>query len=317
MQTLNKVMLTAALSLVMLPAQAKQESVDQRLQVPSNVVVSVDNLRGDIDILGADIDYADVKGKLDEYATGFTFELNGSNLTIKVEMPERGNFSGDEETELTIRLPLSAMLEVNGVSTDFDVKNFSSDVRVNTVSGDIEADDLNGRIRLSTVSGDVDGERLAGEVDLKSVSGDVSDEESQATRVSYRSTSGDVTADTVARHVTAESVSGDVKLHLQEVDTLQIKSVSGDLEARTALAANGRIEANSVSGDAKLTLTGALNARIEAEVSGGGSIENRLNDARVDESEWGTGASLTTELGDGSARVELTSMSGDIVLQKN
>lgn len=298
-------------------ADAKQQRVDERLEVPADVFVKIENMRGDVRITGNNDSYAEVKGELDEYATGLTFSLDGSTLSIVVNMEDRRNFSGDHATDLTISLPIEAELNVEGVSTDFWLSDFNSDVRVNTVSGDLEAENLNGDISLNSVSGNVVGRNLAGTVQLKSVSGDIIDRDNTATSVRYGSTSGDVSIDSSATEVEAETVSGDINVTLGTIRKLDLRSVSGDAEASFILLNNGRVSGESVSGDVTLTLKGDVNAKVNAEVSGGGNIVNRLNDARANESRWGVGAQLETTVGSGSGLIEVTSMSGDLVLRKN
>lgn len=296
--------------------QADQQRVEQRLEVPADVLVKVENMRGDVKITGTDEMFAEVKGELDEYATGLTFELDGSTLSIIVNMEDRNHYSDNQATDLTIKLPHSAELNVEGVSTDFWVSNFNSDVRVSSVSGDIEAEQLVGDIRLSSVSGDVQGDELAGKVSLKSVSGDIIDRRNKASTVCYSSTSGDVDADSSAVEVEAETVSGDIELALSELRKLELRSVSGDAQASFALLNNGRVSGESVSGDVTLMLAGTVNAKLNAQVSGGGSISNELNSARADESRWGIGAELETTVGTGSGLIDVATMSGDIRLRK-
>lgn len=319
MKTVMTVVSGAALlagSYFPLAALAKQQQVDERIEVPTSVTVNVNNMRGEVTLIGGEGNYAEVKGKLDEYATGFTFELNGNTLNIVVEMPERGNFRGDEATDLTVRLPASAQLDINGVSSDFEVKGFERSVRVNTVSGDIEAENLAGTAQLTTVSGDIEAEGLSGEVTMKTVSGDIEDVDNSAERVHYTSTSGDIEVASSARDVRLETVSGDVEARLQQLDRLQMKAVSGDLIARLALAKDGKIEANSVSGGVLLHFADAVHAKLNAEVSGGGSIINNLSDVKAEEPRWGAGARLQTSFGDGSGRIDVSTMSGDIQLDK-
>ncbi|MDN7123839.1 DUF4097 family beta strand repeat protein [Pseudidiomarina sp. 1APP75-32.1] len=316
MNLLFSVSVAAVLCAAPTAAFAAQESVDKRLDVPANVVVTIENMRGEVEIIGTEETYAQVRGKLDEYATGMTFELADNNLTIRVEMPARGNFSGNHGSELEIHLPSSAELNISGVSSDFVVRDFSSDVQLNTVSGDIHAHSLRGKLNLTSVSGDIQSEKLTGRVTLKSVSGDIDDRDGAGSNASYSSTSGDIDVRTSVSDISAESVSGDVMLDLQSVSNLRLKSVSGDVKATLALTRNGRISANSVSGDVELLFSGAVDANLEANVSGGGSIVNDVNDARVEESKWGVGANLETRLGSGSGTIELTTMSGDIILRK-
>ncbi|RUO60529.1 DUF4097 family beta strand repeat-containing protein [Pseudidiomarina insulisalsae] len=293
-------------------AVAEQQRVDEQLQVPADVFVKVENMRGEVSIKGTADSVARVEGVLDEYATGFIFALDGSTLTIAVEMPQRGNFSGNDVTELEIWLPQSAELTLEGVSSDYAITGFNSDVRINTVSGDITAKELQGDIRLNTVSGDVFASEVGGRVQLKSVSGDIDDRNGNATVADYSTTSGDIRVATPATEVRVESVSGDIELTLSEVKELAAKSVSGDVEATFSLANNGRVTANSVSGDVELAIRGELNAKLSAVVSGGGSIVNRLNEQRAEESRWGVGAQLKSTVGNGSGVIDVTTMSGDI-----
>lgn len=297
-------------------AQAQGERVDQQLDIPANARVVIDTMRGDVDIRGGSKNVAHVTGRIDKHAEKFIFELNGDTLTIKVEMPKRGNYNDDDGNELTITLPATARVEARGVSVDFKLANFQSAVTANTVSGDIDANKLTGKLQLESVSGDVEAKDLTGELVLRSVSGDVKDQGSDSSRATYATVSGDVDVKTNANVVRVEAVSGDVKLALERIESLQVNSVSGDVDAHLEVAREGRVNVESVSGEVTMLFKGSINADIDAKTSAGGAIRNLLTSQKAEESAFGIGQRLNLELGERSGSMSFRTVSGDIILKK-
>ncbi|GAB3294908.1 DUF4097 family beta strand repeat-containing protein [Pseudidiomarina andamanensis] len=297
-------------------AQAQGERIDQKLDIPANARVVIDTMRGNVDIRGTSNKVAHVTGRLDKHAEKFVFELNGDTLTIKVEMPKRGNYNDNDGNELTITLPETARVEARGVSVDFKVTNFKAAVTTNTVSGDVKASKLTGNIQLESVSGDIDAKELAGELALRSVSGDVTDHGSDSSRASYSSVSGDVAVKTNASVVRVEAVSGDIELTLQRIDSLHVNSVSGDVDASLEMAREGRINVESVSGEVNMMFKGSIDADIDAKTSAGGAIHNHLTQQQAEESAFGIGQRLSLQLGERSGSMNFRTVSGDIVLKK-
>lgn len=293
---------------------AERKTVDEEMTIPSNARVVVETMRGDVMIKGTDQNVAHVKGKLDEHAERFIFELNGDTLTIKVEMPKRGRYNDNDGNELTISLPSTARVEAKGVSVDFSASQFTAQSMLKTVSGDIKANDLTGGAKLESVSGDIRARNLAGEIALSSVSGDVSDSDSDSRRATYASVSGDVRVSTNAAVVRAESVSGDVELALQTVESLQVNSVSGDVTMKLTAGPQARINVESVSGDVNAKFNGSINADITIETSAGGSIHNKLSNAKPQKSPFGIGEQLELELGERSGSMRFGTVSGNVTL---
>lgn len=306
----------AVLTFIPSLSQAKGERVDQQLQVPANTRVVIDTMRGQVDIIGTNENLAQVSGTLDEKAEKFIFELTGDTLTIKVEMPKRGNYNNNEGNDLVIRLPNTARVEAKSVSANFDIHRFAKRVSVNTVSGNIKAKQLTGGMQLESVSGDIDSEGLAGEVFLKSVSGDVKDKGSDSSRATYATVSGDLEAATNAPVIRIEAVSGDIKLAAQAVDSLHVNSVSGDAKVRLQANEQARVNIESVSGDVEVQLVGTVNADLEARTNAGGSIINDLTKDKVQESKYGVGERLLLELGERSGSMSFRTVSGDIALKR-
>lgn len=291
------------------------KEVDQSLAVEPGVQVFVDNMRGQVKVMGWDQSRASVSGSIDEEATDFIFEKRGNALIVEVKMPRNKRYYNDNGSDLVLRIPYESMVDVSGISSDFTVRDIRQGTRVTTISGDIDANNLDQNVRLKTTSGDISGRRLNGDVELQSVSGDINDADGDQQRGSFQSTSGDVAVVTNATEVRAESISGDVNLTAERASDIHATSVSGDVSVRVELSDNGRLRGNTVSGDMAITFKGSANFRLDAEASASGDIINRLTDDEPRRPKYGPGASLSMTVGNGSGNVRLNSVSGNIVIR--
>jgi len=300
-------------------ALAAGEKVDKTVELPESAAVNVENLRGHIEIVGTSGNAATLTGTLDEKADGLTMEMRGNTLYIKVEMPRQGRFHDDdsEGSKLKLMMPSNRALDVRGVSMDIDIQDFSQATKIESVSGDIDARNLSGQVRLVSVSGDIKARQLAGEVQLDTVSGDIDDQASKATEVKYQVVSGDIYAVTSATKVMLQNVSGDVELGLDSVTDLSVKNVSGDLEVDLILASNGRLKANNVSGDMTFSFQNGIDAQFDLAANAGGDIINKVTEDKATKAKYGPSRSLSFRVGEGSATVDMSTVSGDIILNKS
>jgi DUF4097 and DUF4098 domain-containing protein YvlB len=96
------------------------------------------------------------------------------------------------------------------------------------------------------------------------------------------------------------------------VSRARFKTVSGNLSATLAAAADAQIEGESVSGDIKLDFASAPAADFDIQTLSG-DIDNCFG-PKPAESRHGAGARLTFKAGDSSARVRISTRSGDVRL---
>jgi hypothetical protein len=194
-------------------------------------------------------------------------------------------------------------------------------VDVRSVSGDISITGIRGEVRVESVSGDVTATGLAREAVLKAVSGDVVVSASEVDgEVSANSVSGDVTVKSFkARSVKAATVSGNVSMQTGACDRASVGSVSGNVELAGTLARGGRYDLKSHSGNVRLALDGKTGFVLDASSFSG----NITTDLPLDVKHRSDGAtygppnrSLRAVFQDGSAQVELTSFSGNVVVVK-
>lgn len=196
-------------------------------------------------------------------------------------------------------------------------------VTVHSVSGDVQATRMKGELSIETVSGDVTIDSSTRVTTAKTVSGDV-DLTGIATEGSLAAAS--VSGDVVARGLKASrlelsTVSGSVELHDVACDAAEIQSMSGDVQFLGAISRQGRYELQSHSGAIIFAPGTGVGFEVEA-TSFSGDVRSELElkyRASDPDEQSGRGRrrrSLRGTYGDGSAVVELTTFSGDIVIRK-
>lgn len=128
------------------------------------------------------------------------------------------------------------------------------------------------------------------------------------------SVSGDITVSGVQGQVRAESVSGDVAV--KDVwGLVNASSVSGDVEAEIRhLEGAGDMKFSSVSGDIRVKAPNDTDAVVEMS-SLSGSLDTNFP-IQIEEKQTGPGHSAHGRLGAGSSTLRLSTVSGDVSLNR-
>ncbi|MGB1562709.1 MAG: DUF4097 family beta strand repeat-containing protein [Sinimarinibacterium flocculans] len=281
--------LTATALLIALPVIAATP-IDERRPLAADGRVEVNNLAGLIEVVGWDENAVHLTGELGEDVEALEIEGDRERLSIHVRYPKKSRRSV-EETMLRLRVPHGAALDLNAVSADVRVVGTRGDLHAASVSGDVD-------VRF-------DGERLR----LNSVSGDVS-VQSAATDSELRTVSGDVVARGLRGELKAETVSGDIDLIGEDFSDLAGETVSGDLQLSVRLLPKSRLRAESLSGDVRLRLVDTGDVRLSMKTFSG-SLRGRPSQPVS-----GDQRSAEYTLGAGTARAELSTFSGDIVIER-
>ena len=310
--TLQKVTSALTLTACFIISGAALADIKVSESLPSTDVsnVSIDNQSGKINIVGWDKAEISVKGTLGDDAKNLVFSKKGAQVLIKVDYSS-GNHWNTDGSNLTVHMPKKLRMKSMGVSTDINLDNLHGGVEVRTVSGDIEAKELSQSIELNTVSGNIESTNLSGKVSLAAVSGDIIDKNSQG-RLEIRAVSGEVDTSTKAKEVFFNNVSGDSELNLAEITELRIRTVSGNLSVNLALDHKGLLKASTVSGDLDFIFQDDVDADFNIKSSVGGDIKNKLTSAKAEYPEYGPGAKLNFQTGNGSALVRVATVSGNV-----
>ena len=308
--------------LLMTSSALAQDKVDKELEVSPTSRLSIDNMRGKLELITSETDSVRVVGTLDEEAEEFIFEKRGNTLYVEVKTPQNKGFSfsssDSDGSDLKVYAPESMDIDVKGVSMDVLAAGFTNDFDVRLVSGNISVSDISGLIHLKTVSGNINSKRASGNGSFETVSGDITDTENTSAEGSYQAVSGDIIVESDSlSDITMQSVSGDINATLGILSHAKMTTVSGDAQLTSGLAESARVEAKSVSGDLDFEWWGDLHANFSIKSNAGGKITNRLTDDKVEKAEWGPSSTLEFKLGDATADVSATTVSGEITLSKD
>jgi DUF4097 and DUF4098 domain-containing protein YvlB len=217
--------------------------------------------------------------------------------------------SKDVSIDYTITVPADAEirattgsgdLEITGLkgpanftagSGDIKASNISGDVQVVAGSGGIELSDIGGQVQAHAGSGDITLDRIRGDMRLQTGSGEIEVTEPGG-KLDAATSSGDVTIRGASEDISVRTSSGDVTVdgNPSENSYWDFHTSSGDVVLHVPSNASFRLYARSSSGD------------IEAEIPVTMEGTSRKHE-------------LQARLGDGKARVEITTSSGGVSLK--
>ncbi|WP_246178681.1 DUF4097 family beta strand repeat-containing protein [Actinomadura decatromicini] len=175
---------------------------------------------------------------------------------------------------VTVTVPRDCPVTLNLVSADAIVTGMTARTSIKSASGDVTLDGVAGAIDANTVSGAVEAQGLDGTVSFTSVSGDLS-------------------------------------LAGGSLDRLAARAVSGRVAADVALGGGGKVDVNTVSGEVALRIPESAGARVTLN-SAAGRIETSFD--ALEEQEGLVARGRSGEIGDGSGRLSVNTVSGAITL---
>lgn len=300
-------------------ASIASEEINRSLEVSNNPYVQIEHVNGKAKIVAWDRSEVKVTGTLGDRTKKFIFEKDGNDVLIIVKVKNGsswGNWGSDDEDDLEIFVPKLSKLYYNAVNADVEVAKVRGGAKVETVNGSIDVKELAGRIRLESVNGEITANNLEGDVKIYTVNGEIESNSSKGTEDSYDSVNGDIVVDSDSSNISVETVNGDVELTLDTVKQLYMSTVNGSLEAELDLEKNGEIDASSVGGEISLKLQSDVSARFDLEGHAGGKIVNNLSNDRMQKAKYGPSRWLKFSLNNGSAKVNVSTVSGRIKLDK-
>ncbi len=275
------------------PAHAAT-SVDEHRAANPQGEVEIDNVAGSIDVQGWDKPEVAVTGTIGKDVERVDVTGDNNRTSVRVVLPKGMHWNmNDGDAHLVIRVPTNSSIYASVVS---------SDLKVSAVHGALE---------LRSVSGNISGDG-GGDLRANDVSGDIHFTATAARRIEVKAISGSIVLTGGNTDIEASTVSGDVRLTLGTVSHARFKSVSGGLSATLAAAPDAQIDGESVSGDIKLNFAAEPSADFDVQTLSG-DIDNCFGPKPV-EPRHGPGKRLTFKTGDTSARIHLTSNSGEVRL---
>ena len=284
--------LTVVVLGMLLAAPVMAEEVDRTLDAASDGRVHISNIAGAVTIDGWSRDQVQVTGELGRNVEELIFERDGDKVTIKVKVPQKSGRG--IESDLYIQVPQASSIDVS------------------TVSADIEVIKVTGEQSLGTVSGDIDTEGAESDISAEAVSGDIEvNGQNKVTNTRANTVSGDVQLVRVAGIADTESVSGDVMITDGSFERIDMSTVNGDLMFRSALQAGGKLTAETVNGSVDIEFTDDVSGRFDIDTFNG-DIDNCFGPKPERTSKYTPGLELSFQEGDGDARVNISTLNGDV-----
>jgi DUF4097 and DUF4098 domain-containing protein YvlB len=287
--------LAAAVLAAAVPPAIAQQQINKRVNVAPDATVEVSNVQGGVTITTWDKNEVELVAELESDKDELEFEATERNVRIEVERPN-GKYGRDDEDDayLTLRVPSRARLVVDTVSAEIGVTGARGEQSLESVSGEVRTQAFDAPVRATSVSGEVTVTGNGGKAG-----------------VTTENVSGTSTVTGIRGNYHGEVVSGEINAVVAAGQELELSSVSGDINLQAELTPSARVELGSVSGMITLKLKSPVNADFDIE-SFSGDIENCFGQKARDTSKYAPGSELNFTQGNGGARVEIETLSGEI-----
>jgi DUF4097 and DUF4098 domain-containing protein YvlB len=225
-----------------------------------------------------------------EHSSRDRIEIDAGPVAVSIRPSSRNGAPRSMDLHLTV--PRWMRVDVSGTYSDVTITGVQSEVNVETVRGDVTVTGGSKFVSLKSVEGAVVLRNASGRIDLRSVN------------------EGIVAAE-VSGDVTAETVNGDIELSRVQASSVEAATVNGDISYDGGIRDEGQYRMTTHNGDIEIGIPEKANARIsvrtfngELEVGFPVKLEEGVRrNKRYD---------LT--LGSGSARIELESFGGTILV---
>jgi DUF4097 and DUF4098 domain-containing protein YvlB len=221
--------------------------------------------------------------------------LDATSSRVTLELTDSYRHRGDTRFEVSV--PTGARVIARAQSGDITISGTKGEIEARTQSGDVAVEDAGDRLDLVTLSGDIRAQGLTGDVQIKTVNGDV--------RVT------DLKGD-----FEAESVSGSIEVRNAEGRYVRCHTTSGDLAYDGTIDPSGRYELVTHSGDVRLAIPSTAGAQLSISTWSGAIESDFPITLKPGEHGIGSGQAkrFTFEIGNGAARINAESFSGDITI---
>ena len=217
-------------------------------------------------------------------------EISAVGSVLKVRA--RTRYGTPRSVDWRVTIPANMDIEIGGVNLDVEAFDVGGTVTISTVQGDIRLRGGNRIVSVYSTSGDVEISGIRGQVRAET-------------------TNGDVEITDVEGDVTVETVNGDVTLRRIRASTAEAGTMNGDVMYEGTLRDDGRYRFRNHNGDVAIVIPTSTNATISVSTFHG-EFESAFPVTLTETIKAGRRFSFT--IGNGSARIELSSFGGEIRL---
>jgi DUF4097 and DUF4098 domain-containing protein YvlB len=199
--------------------------------------------------------------------------------------------------DYTITVPRWMAVNLSGTYLESTIEGTTAEVTVESVHGNIRVVGGSGNINLRSVEGVITVEKASGKV--------------QATTINEGIRLTNISGD-----VSAETTNGDIVIENAQTTSLDVSTVNGDVTFNGTMRDGGAYRLTTHGGDLRVGLGGAPNATVFVRTFQGDFTADFPIQLPEGQSAREGSKRFNFTLGTGSARIELQSFNGDIVVAR-
>lgn len=223
-------------------------------------------------------------------------EITDMTLRIRTQRSQGSRGPGGL-VDYQITVPRWMPVNLSGTYLDATIEGTTAEVTVETVHGNARVSGGNGAVSLRSVEGVISVDKASGRV--------------QATTVNEG-----IRITNVSGEITAETTNGDIFIDNAATSNLEAFTVNGEVTFNGTIRDNGAYRLGTHNGDIRVGLGGANNATVFVRTFQGDFSADFPVQLPEGQNARSGSKRFNFTLGTGSARIELQSFGGDIVLAR-
>jgi DUF4097 and DUF4098 domain-containing protein YvlB len=265
---------------------------DQTIDVAKGTRLVLNNNAGEVVIRSWDRDQLRVQATHSEREK---IDIQTAEMTVRIRArAPRGPAS---LVDYQITVPRWMPVNLSGSYLESTIEGTTAEVNVETVHGNVRVVGGSGNVSARSIEGEITVDKAAG-------------------RVSAFTVDGGIRLLNVTGDASAETTDGDIVVENAQTSSLDVSSVDGDVTFNGPIRDKGTYRLTTHDGDIRVGLGGAANATVFVRTFQGDF--NADFPIQLPEGQTARSGSkrFNFTLGTGSARIEVQSFDGDIVLAK-
>ena len=268
---------------------------DQTIDVTKGTRLVLSNNAGEVVVRSWEQDRVRIQAT---HGSRETIQAETTDMTLRIRTQRTGGSRGSAGlVDYQITVPRWMPVNLSGTYLDATIEGTTAEVTVETVHGNARVVGGNGAVSLRSVEGVITVDKASGRV--------------QATTVNEGIRITNVTGE-----ITAETTNGNVFIDNAQTSNLEAFTVNGEVTFNGTIRDNGSYRLGTHNGDIRVGLGGANNATIFVRTFQGDFSADFPVQLPEGQNPRSGSKRFNFTLGSGSARLELQSFGGDIVLAR-
>jgi DUF4097 and DUF4098 domain-containing protein YvlB len=265
---------------------------DQTIDVAKGTRLVLSNNAGEVVVRSWDRDQVRVQAS---HSDRVTVDATTADTTLRIRARATRGPSPLIDYQLTV--PRWMPVNLSGTYLEATIEGTSAEVTVETVHGNIRVVGGSGNVNVRSVEGLITVEKATGKLQATTIN----------EGIRLANVSGDVSADTT---------NGDIVIENAQTTSLEVSTVNGDVTFNGTMRDGGSYRLTTHGGDIRVGLGGAPNATVFVRTFQGDFSADFPIQLPEGQSAREGSKRFNFTLGSGSARIELQSFNGDIIVAR-